>query len=420
MKVVHLVGGSLSGGAARGAYWLHRALRELGVDSRIVMAISEGSADEHVYGRPRTPLNRITRTLLRQLDQAPSRLYRRREQRIFSTGFFGHDLSKHVAVVDADIVHLHWVNGGFLQFSSLRSIKKPVVWTLRDMWPMTGGCHYAMDCTNYVSGCGSCPQLRSKGRYDLSRLVLARKSKNLPRDLTLVGISEWMSACARNSSIFDGKRIETIHNGIDTADFFPLEKSFARRALSLPEDRKIILVGAQNLEDFYKGFSIFIEAVNLLDPQKYIVLMFGAISAAATSKLNVPSRSVGFLSDVISLRLAYSAADVFVAPSLLEAFGKTLVEAMACGTPVVSFDSAGPRDIVNHRVNGFRATPYSPESLAQGISWVCGESGDRLSILARESANSRFSSSISALSYQSLYIDLLKKGCREQSKGLLK
>jgi glycosyltransferase involved in cell wall biosynthesis len=288
------------------------------------------------------------------------------------------------------------------------------------MWPFTGGCHVgaAFDCDRYRFGCGQCPQLRSRSTWDLTRLIVATKRAALPRHLHAVGISQWLTECAKNSTAFAGLSVETISNNIDTRQFFPLQQAVAREALGLPIRGKLILVGAQDIGDFYKGFELFIAALQSLRRRDTSVVLFGKASAVDFGAISLASTHLGFLSDTISLRLAYSAADVFVAPSRAEPFGKTLAEAMACGTPVVCFDATGPKDIVAHRTTGYRARPFDTEDLANGIQWVLeapAEMQARLRRAARTRAVTHFDSRVIAQHYLIMYQRLLTGESPERS-----
>ena len=412
MKILHLVAGELNGGAARGAYWLHTALRELGVDSRILGNARNTQGYESVDSVARSAAGKLKLAISRRIGKAPIRLYRSRQNVDFNTGIGGVDVTQHPAYASADLVHLHWVNG-LLGIRTLRKIDKPVLWTLRDMWPMTGGCHQSLGCERYQDACGKCPQLGSHREHDLTRVVMRRKQKSLPRHLRVVGLSRWLSDRARESALLGKFPIDTIGNSIDTQAFTPLEKSLARRALGLDEGRKVLLVGAQNIASAYKGFDLFLESLEKLDQNAVQVLLFGKRTASIPKSLGIPSTNLGFLADLISLRLAYSAADAFVAPSRADAFGKTLVEAMACGTPVVCFDATGPRDIVEHQSNGYRAKPFSASDLASGIEWTLGRTPDdyqRLCDNARMHAERKFDSRVIAEQYVALYRDMLGTG----------
>jgi len=407
MNILHLVSGELTGGAARGAYWLHKALLKSGIQSRILnkSPASQNTRDPDIEVIPNTRISRLKE----KAGRFPVLLYQSREKRLFHTGLTGFNFLKSDAYKWADIIHLHWINNGFVDIKSLAKTKKPVVWTMRDMWPMTGGCHYPLDCNRYTTGCGSCPQLHSKRNTDLSSYVVQRKARYIPRHVKLVGISHWLSECARNSFLYRDFDIQMIHNGINVSEFAPVSKESARSALKIDTKKKIVLIGAQNVRDFYKGFDKFMAAAPLLDRGKVFLLIFGETDLDAVDSLGIEYRSLGFLYDTVSLQKAYSAADVFVAPSLMDAFGKTLAESLACGTPVVCFDATGPKDIVDHKTNGYRAIPFQHEDLAAGIMWVLAdtERHRQLCLEARKKAETSFNIDNIAMQYSDLYQILL-------------
>jgi glycosyltransferase involved in cell wall biosynthesis len=293
----------------------------------------------------------------------------------------------------------------------LRKLKKPVVWTLRDMWPFTGGCHQSMDCDRYTNDCGSCPQLGSTRERDLTRFILRRKKASLPEHLRIVGISQWMSERARESTLFRERDVTTISNNVDTRLFSPLPRKSAREVLGFDDNEKVVLVGAQDISSVYKGFDLFLEALKSLADKNLRVVLLGNASGVIPELPGVTIESLGSLSDPIALRLAYSAADVFAAPSRADAFGKMLVESMSCETPVVCFDATGPKDIVEHRVSGYLAEPFSPLDFAQGMRWVLERSAVEYAELcrsARERAQRKFDTRVIAKEYLELYRDALQ------------
>ena len=222
----------------------------------------------------------------------------------------------------------------------------------------------------------------------------------------MVGISNWISECARRSEVFRGCNVSTISNAIDTEQFYPVEPQWARKILNLPHDKKIVLVGAKDVDDFYKGFDLFVESMRSIGADDIHLVVFGKVRCEALSTLGVKFTSLGFLTDSVSLRLAYSAADVFVAPSKMESFGKTLAEAMACGTPVVCFDSTGPKDIVEHKVTGYKAEPYDSADLARGIQWVLAlpeQKNVEVRTQSRDRVERLFDSEVVARQYLNLY-----------------
>jgi len=410
MKILHIAAGELTGGAARGAYWLHTGLREIGVESKILTNSTTTLGDEKVVSIITDKKTRIKSMIRSQLDGLFLLFYKNRKKIIFSTGFFGFDFTKTPEYKEADIIHLHWINGGFVSIKHLAKIKKPIVWTMRDMWPMTGGCHYALDCEKYKTGCGACMQLNSKNKKDLSSIVLRRKKKYISRNIKLVGISDWLSEEAKKSRLFIDYDVRTISNNIDAKIFYPIGKKEAKKICGIDSGKKVILVGSTSLDDFYKGFGKFLEAVEFLDKDKYYICSFGGNDKKMIKETGFEYKNFGFLHDNISLQILYSAADVFVGPSIQEAFGKTLAESMACGTPVVCFDTTGPKDIVTHKIDGYKANPFESEDLANGIKWVLNnENYDELCRNARKKVVENFDIKIIAGKYKKLYEEILNK-----------
>lgn len=407
ITVLHLIAGDLNGGAARGAYWLHRGLCELGVNSIIINDGPRRIDDERIISVANTPLKILVLKGMSFLMRMPLLFYRKRNKIIFSTGFDGIDFTRLPAYQEADIVHLHWING-LVPMRVLKKIKKPVVWTLRDMWPLTGGCHYAMECIGYEKGCGKCPQLGSNSHFDLSSYISWYKRRCLPNKLELVGISRWLSEVARRSATFKGRQVHDISNCVDVNEFSPVDKGTARSVLGLPADKKIVAIGAQAIDDFYKGFDAFVDAISDVKRDDIHLVIFGRVRHEILDGISCPYTMFGFLSDSISLKLVYSAADVFVAPSRMDAFGKTLVESMACGTPVVCFDATGPADIVEHMVTGYKAKPFETADLAQGIEMVLAADGVNMPKAARLRAEKMFDIRMVAKKYICLYENLLK------------
>jgi glycosyltransferase involved in cell wall biosynthesis len=257
--------------------------------------------------------------------------------------------------------------------------------------------------------------LGSNKENDLSRKVWQRKHRAWQGiDLTLVPISQWLADCASKSSLLQHYPAQVIPNAVDTSIFRPIDKYVARDILQLPQRDKLILFGALSATtDKRKGFNHLTAALNQLETNDSLPLravIFGANNLSPSMKLNIPHTVLGRLNDDTTLALAYSAADVMVVPSVQEAFGKTAIEAMACGTPVVSFDATGLRDIVEHRKNGYRAECFSAEDMARGILWVLEDTThtQQLSQQSRQTVKTNFSFEVQAASYKALYQELLK------------
>ncbi|NES73833.1 MAG: glycosyltransferase, partial [Okeania sp. SIO2D1] len=290
---------------------------------------------------------------------------------------------------------------------TLAKLQRPIIWTLHDMWAFTGGCLYTQDCEGYLNSCGKCPQLNSNNSWDLSRWVWQRKKrawKNL--DLTIVTPSSWLADCARSSSLFKDLRIEFILNGIDTQVYKPFAKDLARKILNLPLNKHLILFGSlKATSDPRKGFPLLKKALQELtksetsDNLELIVL--GASQPESDSQLELKTHYLGTLRDDLSLALVYSAADVFVLPSVQDNLPNTILEAIACGTPCVAFKIGGMPDMIDHQKDGYLVQPYQTEDLAKGISWLLGdeERYQTISHLVREKAEKQFTLEIQANRY---------------------
>jgi glycosyltransferase involved in cell wall biosynthesis len=410
MKILLLSTSDIEGGAARAAYRLHQGLKAIGKDSKMLVR-AKFSHDRSVI---------VEQSLLTKLGPTfnglPLRSYPKRSQMMFSPQWFPDAIASSVARMNPDVVNMHWVCNGYLKIETLARLGKPLVWTLQDMWPFTGGCHYNQDCDRYTNACGNCPQLNSGRDNDLSYQVWRRKQnawKNI--NLSIVTPSSWMADCVKASSLFKDRRVEVIPFCLDTHRYQPVEKTVARRILNLPEDKQLVLFGAlAATADKRKGFSLLVPALQSLSQsgwrEQIELVVFGSDEPENPVDLGFKTHYLGHLNDDLSLAIVYSAADVMIVPSLQESFGQTASEALACATPVVAFDATGLKDIVDHQQNGYKAKPYEIDDLAAGIAWVL-EDGDRhqkLCFNAREKAERAFSQEVQTRGYLSLFSDLLQ------------
>jgi len=295
MKILHLAAGQIpdGGGATKGAYWLHEAQRKIGIDSTILINGSNNSDDNSVMSMRNTNFDKFKTSFIDKIGNLPVFLYPKRKKFHFDTGFTGINFLNLIKYKQADIIHLHWING-LVSIKIINKINKPVVWTMRDMWPITGGCHYPMDCNNYKTGCGYCPQLQSNNNFDLSKIILNYKKKFLKKNIKLVGVSEWISNEARKSYLFKDFDIRTIKNNINTNQFFPINKIVARQKLKIVTKKKVILTGAIRPEDYYKGFHKLSEILKKLDKNKYFLCFFGNININLVENFGLEFKNFGY------------------------------------------------------------------------------------------------------------------------------
>lgn len=415
VKIIQLTTFDVRGGAAVAARRLHVGLRRIGVDSWTL--VQEKSGDDPFVIGPATPLRRALSAFRPMLDSLPLKRYPGRQRVTFTPAFIPDSLGQKLSGLNPSIVHLHWVSAGFLRIETLGRLAKPLIWTLHDSWAFTGGCHYPFDCTRYRRDCGACPILGSSRERDLTRRIWSRKQKAWEGlDLTVVTPSRWLADCARASSLFRETRVEVIPNGLDIDRFHPIAQGTARDILSLPRNRKLILFGgAQASSDPRKGFQYLTEALQKLSgtgwAEKADVLVFGSSEPQNDLNLGMRAHFTGHIHDDVTLSLLYSAADVFVAPSIQDNLPNTVMEAAACGTPTVAFDVGGLPDLVEHGQTGYLARPFETDDLAEGIALLLrnDEKRKELAEAARHKVVSEFALERIAHRHAELYREIIAR-----------
>lgn len=401
------------GGAGVAAARLHQALLSAGVDSNLMVSeISHPSpqttalADTN-WGSKKAWGNFV----LERLSFLP---YEKDKsvRFAFSPAVAGADITDHPLVKQASIIHLHWVNFGFLSIRSLEklfSLGKPVVWTLHDMWTFTGGCHYNRGCERYLSHCCYCPYLKKPGEYDIA-FAQFEKKQGLYQDtnLTLVSPSRWLDGLVQKAALTTGMPSLAIPNCIDTNFFKPGDRTAARNALGLPSDKKLLLFAGANTQDPRKGFKYFQEAMQHPDLADTEVIILGKGKAENFRDMPVKVHFLGKISDASQMVLAYNAADMLVVPSLEDNLPNTIMEAMACGTPAVGFGTGGIPEMIGHLESGFVSAPKSASLLLEGIQWVLEHDQDgAVSASARKKVLRDYSEEVVARQYSQLYDSLL-------------
>ncbi|MEH2179149.1 glycosyltransferase family 4 protein [Nostoc sp.] len=403
-------------GAARAAYRLHQELLRLEIDSQMLVQ-DKRIADSTVVSYP----NKVAQIIWKArpiLNDLPLKLYRNRQRNFtfFRLQWLPNTVASQIARLEPDIINLNWICEGFIPIEALAKFNKPIVWTFHDTWAFTGGCCYSLGCDRYTKSCGNCPQLGSKHSWDLSRWVWQRKTKawqNLK--LTIVSPSNWLAECARSSSLFSNSDIRVIPHGLNLNIYKPTERQIARNLLNLPQNKQLILFGALNAtSNPRKGFHLLQSALQKLSQSewkdKIELIVFGSSQPEDSVDLGFKVHYLGKVDDENKLALLYSSADVMIVPSIEEVFGLTACESLSCGTPVVSFDSTGLKDLVEHQKNGYRAQCFSCDDLANGIIWVIEnkERHQKLCDRAREKAEQEFAINLQAHRYLSLFEEMSK------------
>ena len=425
-RVMHVAQSDREGGANRATYRLHRALCEAGVDS-LLWTAHKSTNDSTVVAAQRTRAAKLVSQLVAFANSRVPYVYPGGRSALFSTVQLTYGRFDQTFLEDVDIVCLHWIAGAFLKPSQLLRLGRPIVWQLWDAWPFTGGCHYPAECRKFEGACGTCPMLGSRNAIDLARLDFnARRRAYGDLDLTIVSPSKWLAEQARRSALFRNRRIELIPSGVDLSIFHPHDKQMARDILGLPKEQKIILFGANAATtDRRKGYHLIPATMSRVVASSVgndvTLVVFGGpqrLKRDVDEIFGLPTIHIGRLEDDVSLSLLYAAADVLVAPYLEDNLPFVILEALACGTPVVAFAAGGIPDAIDHEINGALAAIGNTDELARGIEWVLAEPARhaRACRAARATAESRFDLRDCARHFHELFAEL---ACRSRTQRAL-
>ena len=415
---------SLGGGAGRAAYRIHQGVRDLGVNSRMLLKSCKSDDPDIISLDGFEPRNPFYKALDWTRSKVKNKLQRTRwdcypeKENVFMSDLRGADLHGVLKKLDYDVLHLHWINNRFVSLKALPK-DKPVVWTLHDSWPFCGICHYFLDCEEYKSQCGCCPLLHSDKANDLSRRVWQRKAdvyKSL--NLHVVTPSRWLGDCAKQSSLFGGMPVTVIPNCLDVNVFRPLDEAEISQRWSdlirIKSTKSLVLFGAVNAaKDKIKGLSHLMSAISILEANGHVddfeLVVFGAKESDLGMDLHVPIHYVGYIRDTQELVSLYNLASVMVVPSLTENLSCAIMESLSCGTPVVAFNIGGNGDMIEHKVNGYLAKEKDDADLAKGILWCQENNTDNvLGLAGREKVLRDYTYDVVCRQYTDLYQYVLK------------
>ena len=408
IKVLHLWKSdspSIGGGGAGSMYRLHSNLRKAGIESKILCEIkTTGSPHVAIIRRRR----HRTESLIKRVT---SRLGLNDIHRVSSF-----KIKRHELYLQADLLNFHGIHG-FINYLALPSLTqdKPAVFTLRDMWCMTGHCAVSFDCDRWRIGCGNCPypDAHPRIRRDATRIEWKIKNWVYSRSkLTIVTVSKCQTEQAKGSML-NRFPIYHIPNGVDTELYRPLDPDLCRSLLGIPKNLKVLMFAATNLNNYGKGRDLLLEALqNLPESMKdeIVLLLLGSGGEAISKTCGIQSVNLGYISNHRLKTIAYSAADLFVLPTRAEGLSLVLLESMSCGTPMVSFRVGGNPDIVRQGITGYLAEPENTKDLCNGIVQLVKDDCMRhkMAQKCREIALRDYSSDLECKRYIKLYRHLLQ------------
>lgn len=416
MKVVFISKSDSVGGAAIATFRLVEALRAIHIDACMLVAHKGTDAlFVHLAG----PKWRIRLSfILERLRVALANKFSRSTLFALDIASFGLPLHRHPLVKNADVVCLGWFNQGLLSLQGLLKLRrKPLVWVMHDLWPMTGICHLPGKCKRYMASCGECPLLHSLRPLDISHRVFEKKRdyyRYVPN--AMVAVSRWMQNVAEESPLLRHLDVEMIPNPYKLPPL-PL------RARS--KDEVTIVMGAARIDEPGKGFPIIVEALKIIrssNPDladKIHLNTFGACrNPGIFNNLPVRHTHLGIVNGEKEVSDIYSRAHIVASPSHFESSGNTLVEGMAAGCIPVAFNNGGQSDIIIHEDNGFLVC-YQPhyssplftadagKAFAEGLLWAIDHNTPEMRLHAHTHIADNFSYQVIAKKYRELFLDIL-------------
>jgi glycosyltransferase involved in cell wall biosynthesis len=431
VRIAHLAWSDTSGGAAIAAHRLHRGLRRIGVDSRMVVAekcrldetVQVAAREQKLSERLRCRIRSrvIIQDFARYRATRPAHLDHFSDDRAWQPDLLPNALPK------ADLYNLHWV-AGFLDYRTFfarvpRDV--PLVWTLHDMNPFTGGCHYTAGCERFVAACGACPALGSTDSKDLSAAIFRRKraayARLYPENVRIVAPSLWLSREASRSALLGKFELSIIPYGLDTEIFQPRGRAIAREVFGIPQDLRVVMFVAHSFQSHRKGMDLLLAVLAEQNVSRDIGVISVGMNELSAAVPGGRCYALGELNSERLMSFAYSAADLFVLPAREDNLPNVVLEAMACGTPVVAFDVGGLPDLVRPDVTGLLVPPADVRELASAIAGILSddERRARISRECRRAAVEQYSLAIHAERYHRLYQELLAAKQRQAAPAAI-
>lgn len=346
MKILHVIGSDKDGGAAKGAINLHKLLLSRNIDSYVYFGYCNTKSNFPFLNIiiDYKNSNFFFYRLRIKIDQFLSKIFGKKNKIIFSSGLFGLDFKRVIKNYKIDIIHLHWINNSTISIKQISSLTVPIVFTMRDYWLFTGGCHHPIDCNRYKIGCGKCKYLNSDKVNDFSKFIYKQKLKYFGsnfNNISLVSISNYLKEKAKDSYLLKNKEITSIPNLVDFSnlnDFFDERNN--KYNFPISTKKKILIQNHTN--EIWKGTSINKNLIKILF-KEYDLFSFGI----GQSYENV--HNFGIINDQSKLSQIYSYCDLFIFLSQGEPFGKVLFEAAWCGSKVISFNNHGTSEFYKNQ-----------------------------------------------------------------------
>lgn len=377
LNILQINTADTKGGAGKVAYRLQNELKKRGYKTSYLVARKYSKNNDVKLIRSdsnlrRRILGKLSYYLANDLDLFPSK-----------------HILKLPEFKSADIIHCHNLHSNYFNFSILEKISrlKPIIWTFHDMWPITAHCAHSFDGPVKKSGFFTCPSL------DIYPAIAWHNEKYLENRKTkvytnsnfhIITPSKWL-ADKVGQSVLKDKPLTIIYNGVDTSVFKPWPKSQCRHELNLPQNKKIILIIAKRGQSNpWKGGNYVQDIINdyCNNIDTYFIDLGGD-----ENKTGANTKTVSYVNDQETLAKYYSAADMLLYPSIADNCPLVVLEAMACGLPVVTFNTGGIPELIEHKINGYIAEYKNVYDLKSGVAYLLNMPHQEIEEMKQNSVN---------------------------------
>ena len=374
MKILHIGYSDKLGGAAIAMMRLHYSMKRTGLDSKVLVG-QKLIDDKDIIG-PETSYEKYINELKIKFARQKKYFYSHNGKYSHSLNLIKSNLVSKIKKINPDIINLHWINNEFISIKEISNIKKPIIWTFNDMWPMCGGEHYSDD-KRYIVGYDNSLKREDESGIDLNKYIWKKKKKYWNSKISyVVCISNWLKSRSQKSDLFKNHKTSSIPCTINLKEWCPLDKFLCREKLNLPRNKIILLFMSTNgTRDLRKGYNYIKSFLDneTIERKDIVLLNIGKNFDDEKLKDNIININKSFNGDPKILKSYYSAADVLLAPSTLEAFGQVAIEAASCGVPAIGFRQTGLEDVIYHKKTGYIANYMDQNDFNTGLNWIIGK-----------------------------------------------
>lgn len=413
MKILHISYSDNKGGASRAAIRIHQSLLKKKINSHFQVCIKNKSPKKFKNVIHPNLLNNLINLSKSAIESLISNLFKNGKLSKNSISLFSSQRFKRINASQYDIIHLHWINGETISIEDIGKIKKPVVWTLQDMWPFTGSEHYTFK--NFWVKKNKFIKKKFFFNFDISNYTFERKKKCWKNKIYIVGSSRWITKSAKESLLMNKNPSITINNTLDTNFWKPISKKKSKEYFKIPHKTRVIgFSSLGNNNHFLKGKDLLCSAINNI---KYKQKKIAILSIGDSNNINGLNNNLEIFNNQriendSELKKFYNALDLIVVPSRMEAFGQVASEAISCGVPVVSFNVGGLKDIVVHKKNGYLAKSFDINDLTKGMEYILNLKKNDYKKMSKNSvkiSKNKFSFNKIGNQYLKLYRKILKE-----------